>query len=241
MTAAYATARRLLGEPSPGPLRRLLGKLLSRYLRLTGRARYDRCQMEDIQGTPIVILPTVFNPRVLRSGAFFAKTIATGRLGAGGDVLDLGTGSGVCAVFASRHARRVVAVDINRAAVRCAGINAALNDAANVECRPGDLFGAVPGERFDAIFFNPPFYVGEPADERDAAWRSPDGAERFARELDAHLSPGGRAWLLLSSHGDACPRYVTELEQRGFALCVHASREYINERVTILQVCRAGG
>lgn len=239
MTATHAT-HELLGDPSPGWLRRSAGRLLTLFLRITGRARYDRLQIEHVQGTPILVLPTVFNPQVLRSGAFFAATIAAGRLGAGGDVLDLGTGSGICAVFASRHARRVVALDINRAAVRCAAINAALNEAGNVECRQSDLFSAVAGERFDTIFFNPPFYVGVPANERDAAWRSTDAAERFARELDRHLAPGGRAWVLLSSHGDACPRHVTELERNGFRLTAHAVRQYINERVTILQARRAG-
>ena len=59
-----------------------------------------------------MILPSVFNPRVLRTGAFFAEVIAAHRLGERCDVLDLGTGSGVCAVFAARHAHRVVAVDL---------------------------------------------------------------------------------------------------------------------------------
>jgi HemK-related putative methylase len=209
------------------------------FNRVTGRARYDRLHLERVRETPILILPTVFNPRVLRSGAFFAETIAERRLGENGNVLDLGTGSGVCAVFAARHARRVVAVDINRAAVRCAGINATINGVAErVECRHGDLFAPVAGERFDAIFFNPPFYLGAPANERDAAWRSPDIASRFAAGLDAHLAPRGRVYLLLSTFGDACPRFLEELASAGFALSVHAVRRYINERSTIVEVSR---
>ena len=152
-------------------------------------------------------------------------------------MLDLGTGSGVCAVFAARHARRVVAVDINRAAVRCAAINAALNGLEQrIECRHGDLFAPLAGERFDAIFFNPPFSVGAPASERDAAWRSLDVASRFAAGLDAHLAPRGRAYLLLSTFGDACARFRRGARARqGYRLSVYAVRRFINERVTILE------
>ncbi len=76
---------------------------------------------------PFVVIPSVFNPKVLRTGEFFASQIDSRLVGRDAEVLDMGTGSGVCAVFAARHARRVVAVDINPAAVRCAGINALLN------------------------------------------------------------------------------------------------------------------
>lgn len=234
-------ALELLGDPRQGLVRGALGWAFTRFNRLTGRAHYDRERLERVQGTPLVILPSVFNPRVLRTGAFFADVITRRRLGEHGNVLDLGTGSGVCAVFAARHARRVVAVDINRAAVRCAAINAALNGLeARIECRHGDLFAPVADERFDAVFFNPPFLVGAPASERDCAWRSLDVASRFALGLDAHLAPGGRAYLLLSTFGDACARFVDEVAAQGYSLSVLAIRRYINERVTVIEVRRAG-
>lgn len=232
-------ALELLGDPRQGLARSALGRVCSAFNRITGRARYDRERLEHVHGTPLMILPSVFNPRVLRTGAFFAEVISQHRLGERGAVLDLGTGSGICAVFAARHARHVVAVDINRMAVRCAGMNAALNGV-RVECRHGDLFAPLTGQRFDVVFFNPPFLVGAPASERDCAWRSLDVASRFALGLDAHLAPGGRAYLLLSTFGDACARFVEELAARGYTLSVFAVRRYINERVTVIEVRRAG-
>jgi hypothetical protein len=92
--------------------------------------------------------------------------------------------------------------------------------------------------RFDLILFNPPFYDGAPRDARDAAWRSADLAPRFARELDAHLAPGGEALVLLSSAGEACPRFERELARQGFALSVFGVRRYVNEIVTLLRVRR---
>jgi release factor glutamine methyltransferase len=151
-------------------------------------------------------------------------------------VLDMGTGSGVCAVFAAKHARRVVAVDINPAAVRCAAINAQLNHLEHkIEVRLGDLFAAVADERFDLILFNPPFLRGAPRDDRDRAWRSSDIAERFAASLGARLRPGGSALVLLSTFGDG-RFFLEEFAKRGLLVSVLAERRFVNERLTVFRV-----
>lgn len=230
-------ATRLLGTRRQGAVRTALGRMLGLAYRAAGANRVDAVRLEHVHATPLVVLPTVFNPRLLRTGAFFASVIAEHRLGADGDVLDLGTGSGICAVFAARHARAVVAVDINRAAIRCAGLNARLNQLeGRIECRHGDLFDTIGTQRFEAIFFNPPFIVGRPRDPADCAWRAPDVHQRFAAGLAAHLAPGGHAYLLLSTFGDACGLFVAELARHGYGMSVFATRRYINERVTILEV-----
>jgi HemK-related putative methylase len=232
---AHDLATRLLGVREQGVLRNLAGGALGLAHRAAGARRHDAVRLEHVHGMPLILLPSVFNPRLLRTGAFFASVIARHELGAGTDVLDLGTGSGICALHAARHARRVTAVDINPAAVRCATLNAQLNEL-RVDCRHGDLFGPVAGQRFGAVFFNPPFIIGPPADARDCAWRSADVAARFATGLAAHLAPGGRAYLLLSTFGDACALFVDELARRGHTLAVLASRRYVNERVTVIEV-----
>jgi methylase of polypeptide subunit release factors len=230
-------ANRLLGAEKIGPVRHALGRVLGVAHRVAGSRRYDDARFERVAGARLLIAPTVFNPRVLRTGAFFARTIARHRLGAGLEVLDLGTGSGICAIVAARLARQVVAVDINEAAVRCAAVNAALNGAeARIRFRQGDLFAPVAGDRFDVVFFNPPFARGAASGERDGAWRSPDMAERFAAGLAACLAPGGRAYLLLSTWGGACGLFLDELARRGYALRVFAVRRYLNERVTVFEV-----
>ena len=148
----------------------------------------------------------------------------------------MGTGSGVCAIFAARHARRVVAVDINPAAVRCADINAHLNQLEQrIELRHGDLFAPVRGERFDLIVFNPPFLRAGPRNDRDRAWRSTDVAERFAVGLGEHLKPGGCAVIVLSTFGDAWA-FLKELRQHGFGISVQAERRFVNERLAIFRL-----
>lgn len=234
-------ARALLGPAWPGAIRWTLGKLLELGMRITRHRRYDDYRLEQVGGMTILVLPGVANPRLLRTGAFFAEKL-DGALTAGRSVLDMGTGSGVCALAAARHASRVVAIDISRAAVRCARINALMNQLdTRIDVRHGDLFAPLGAERFDLVLFNPPFLVGAPTDERDAAWRSSDAAARFARGLGAHLTADGSALLLLSSFGNACEHFIDALRAAGFSLAVFARRRFINETVSILRVTRGAG
>jgi release factor glutamine methyltransferase len=226
----------LLAEDRPGPLGMLAGKALGVLYKLMGKHRYDDYRLERLSDVSILVIPGVANPKLLRTGAFFAAQIETCPIAADTAVLDMGTGSGVCAVFAARRARRVVAVDVSPAAVSCARLNALLNGLeARVDVRLGDLFAPLADERFDLVLFNPPFMVGSPKDHRDAAWRSEDAARRFAAGLGAHLAPGGAALVLLSSFGDACALFEAELRANGFRLAVFARRRFVNETLTIVR------
>jgi release factor glutamine methyltransferase len=215
---------------------RLLGKAMALCYRLMGKDRYDDFRLERVHGMPFVVTPSVFNPKVPRTGEFLASQIDSRLVPRDCEVLDMGTGSGICAVFAARHARRVVAVDINAAAVRCAGINALLNDVEHkIDLRHGDLFAPVLDERFDLILFNPPFVQGPPRDDRDRAWRSNDVAERFAAGLAAHLKPAGSALVLLSTFGDGYV-FLEEFRKQNFEVSVLAERRFVNERLTIFRL-----
>jgi HemK-related putative methylase len=226
---------------SPGPVGRLIGRMLYLYARLTSQTRYDEYRLEHVLGMPILVLPTVSNPKLLRTGEYFASTLESAGIDSSMDVLDMGTGSGVCALVAARPARHVTAVDINRQAVRCATINAQLNQLEQrISVLHGDLFAPVEDRRFDLILFNPPFLEGAPRDDRDAAWRSVDVARRLALELRAHLKPRGSALLLLSSFGDSAGRFIAPLLEQGYSLSVFARRQYVNENVVILRVTPDG-
>jgi HemK-related putative methylase len=200
--------------------------------------RYGRLVLEDIDGVPLLVLPKVFNPVLLRSGATLARALARLPLADLADltVLDLGTGSGVGAVFAARRGASVVAVDINPEAARCARINALLNQVdERVEVRQGDLFAPVQGRRFDLVLFNPPFYRGTPRDDLDRAWRGQDVFERFAGELAGMLTPRGCALVVLSTDGD-CDELLTALAGAGFRNDVVERKNLINEVVTVYAV-----
>ena len=114
--------------------------------------------------------------------------------------LDVGTGSGVQALLAARHARRVVATDLNERALTFTRMNAALNGVTNVECRPGDLFAPVAGERFDLVVSNPPFVISPDTDVlfRDSALPGDEISGHVVAQAAAHLGRTGHATVLCS-------------------------------------------
>jgi HemK-related putative methylase len=206
------------------------------------RHRHNRVVLEIVAGRPILVLPTVMNPVLFLTGQYLAETLAAGAAGSlqpaapGSVVLDLGAGSGVAAVFAAPWAGRVVAVDINPAAVRCTRINALLHGVEDkIEALHGDLFEPVAGRRFDLILFNPPYLPGTPRSVFERALRSQGLAERFAAELAGHLTGDGHALLLLSSIGDEAG-WLEPLRRRGFSCQPVAQRNMISEMVTIYRV-----
>ncbi len=236
------------GPSHLGCFQRVLSRIwrmgfMVRFL-LFQRHRHNRVVLETVAGKPILVLPTVLNPVLFFTGQFLAEMVAADPAGflepAGSrrdaNVLDLGTGSGVAAVIAARWAGRVVAVDINPAAVRCAAINALLHGVEDkVEALHGDLFEPVAGRRFDLILFNPPYLPGQPRTTFERALRSEGVAERFAAGLANHLTGGGYALLLLSSIGDEAG-WLAPLRRRGFACRPVAQRNIISEVVTIYRV-----
>ncbi len=200
--------------------------------------RYGRLVLESIDEVALIVLPSVFNPVLLRSGEFMVKVLDDQPLSPKTRVLDLGTGSGIGAVFAARRSARVTAVDINPEAVRCARINALLNDLADrIEVVEGDLFDPVAGKQFDLILFNPPYYRGKPINDLDHAWRGEDVFERFSANLADFLAPGGRCLIVLSTDGQG-DQLLALLARVGFHLSPIARKVYFNETLTVYQVKR---
>ena len=88
------------------------------------RNRLSRIVLERVRDLEIVVLPHVFNPHLFYTSDFFISHLDSKSIPSGSRVLDMGTGSGVCAVVAASLGNQVVAVDIDLDATRCARINA---------------------------------------------------------------------------------------------------------------------
>jgi len=114
--------------------------------------------------------------------------------------LDLGSGSGVQAILAAKHARSVVAADVNPRALEFTAFNALLNGFENVECRLGDLFEPVDGEQFDLLVCNPPYVVSPEAAlvYRDSGLPGDAFCEQLVRRVPEFLAEGGLAHVLVS-------------------------------------------
>ncbi|MFE5293191.1 methyltransferase [Isoptericola sp. NPDC056618] len=130
-----------------------------------------------------------------------------------GRVLDLGTGCGIQALHAARHARQVVATDLSRRALGFARFNLVLNTPAegvDVALRHGSMLDPVAGESFDLVVSNPPFVITPHAgaagaavaealgdyEYRDGGRSGDDLVRDLVRDVGGVLAPGGVAQLL---------------------------------------------
>ena len=115
--------------------------------------------------------------------------------------LDVGTGCGVQALHAARHAGRVTATDVSARALAFAAFNAALAGA-TLDLRSGSMLDPVAGEGFDLVVSNPPFVItpraaGVPGYEyRDAGLPGDEAVRRLVTGVREVLAPGGIAQLL---------------------------------------------
>lgn len=113
--------------------------------------------------------------------------------------LDLGTGSGVQALYLADRVDALCATDVNPRALRLARMTFALSDLPEVETAEGSLFEPVAGRRFDLIVSNPPFVVAPPGplfSYRESGLDGDEVCRSLVRSAPAHLTEGGWCHLL---------------------------------------------
>ncbi len=129
----------------------------------------------------------------------------------GEEVLDIGTGSGIHAIFATDTAKHVVATDIFAPAVENAKINAKLHSVEQkIDFRVGDLFEPInDDEKFDVIFFNINFPFKPDSKDRKKLH------ERFFSEVRKYMNPDARIYYQ-TSYIDNIPYIYDMLSRNNF-------------------------
>lgn len=162
-----------------------------------------------------------------------------------GNILELGTGCGISALSnASRNPQNfVLGLDINPKAVKNAEYNASHNKIRNARFVQSDLFSAVPTLRFDAILFNPPYLPEshrpqKPSPMDAALYSGRDGrlhTDSFLHHLDDYLLPGGKAFLVQSTHTDI-PRTLELSHSLGFSSEIVEEQSFFFEKLALLKL-----
>ena len=186
----------------------------------------SRPDVFELVGLEWDLLDDVWPPAYSPGGELFADLIPFASMSS---FLEMGCGTGTMSVLAAlAGVDRVVGLDLNPAAVRNTEMNAKRHGVADrVTARESDLYSAVdPGERFDGIYWNPPF-LNAPEDLVDSSiWHEtmfdPAYAKlrRFLAEGRGLLTPRGRAYLWF---GEALgnPTLVNDLaKETGYELHV---------------------
>ncbi|GAQ58235.1 DUF7059 domain-containing protein [Streptomyces acidiscabies] len=116
-----------------------------------------------------------------------------------GAALDLGTGSGIQALHAARHATRVTATDLNPRALHITALTLALSGAPAADLRAGSLYEPLrDDESYDLIVSNPPFVIspGARLTYRDGGMGGDDLCRALVQGAGVRLNEGGYAQFL---------------------------------------------
>jgi len=121
-----------------------------------------------------------------------------------GNVLDMGTGTGIQAMAAAsnKKVKKVLAVDINKASIEYCKKNSKHK---KIRYKISDLFSKVPKQKFDTIIFNPPYLPQERKRRNittEGGRKGHEVIEKFLAKAIDYLKPNGNIMLLFSSLTD---------------------------------------
>ena len=150
---------------------RILFPVSEKYLSKERSYKYD-----DIT---VTVFPGVFHPGFYFSTKLLLKYLEEIELDKK-YVLELGAGTGLISIYASKRGGFVTASDISLTAFYNIEKNIKMNDA-NVEVVHSDLFEQVPQLRYDYIIINPPYYKKTPTTQKEFAWFGGDDFQYFRK------------------------------------------------------------
>ena len=159
----------------------------------------------------------------------------------GKSVLEIGTGSGIVAVYASKLTDKVTATDINFDAIQLAESNFKANNIDNVELLFGNLFEPVKDRKFDVILFNTPYLPteeGEVLEDNlnyafDGGLNGRKVIDLFLNEVKNHLNDGGIVQLIQSSLSDN-DETLNKLDELGFISEIAKKEHYFFEDIVLI-------
>jgi release factor glutamine methyltransferase len=153
---------------------------LTHYLQEPRIYRHDNLKLK--------IYPSVFHPKYFFSTLLLAEFIKTLTVN-GKSFCEVGAGSGLISFIAFEKGAKVTALDLNETAVKGLLENLETNfiKRENFFAVQSDLFDAIPAQKFDIIFINPPYFFKEVSDNISLAWNCGENGEYFVK-LFAHLN-----------------------------------------------------
>ena len=159
----------------------------------------------------------------------------------GQSVLEIGTGSGIVAMYASRLTDDITVTDINFDACELARKNFTENGIENIEILWGNLFEVVENKKFDVILFNTPYLPTEDDEVLDNTINYAfDGGlngrkviDLFLNEVGNHLNDGGIVQMIQSSLSGN-DETLAILDELGFIAEIAASEHFFFEDITLI-------
>ncbi len=143
--------------------------LVLKYLSTTRKYQYN--------GIKLIIPPEVFHPGFFFSTKLLLKYIDQYSLN-DKTFLELGAGSGLIAISASKKGANVTATDINPIAITFLKKSCEANNI-HINIIHSNLFQNITFQHFDFIAINPPYYKKQPGTYKDYSWYCGEKGEYF--------------------------------------------------------------
>ena len=159
----------------------------------------------------------------------------------GQSVLEIGTGSGIVAMYASRLTDKITVTDINFDACELARKNFRKNNIENIEILWGNMFEVVENRKFDVILFNTPYLPTEDDEVLentinyafDGGLNGRKVIDLFLNEVGNHLNDGGIVQMIQSSLSGN-DETLSKLDELGFIAEIAASEHFFFEDITLI-------
>ena len=158
-------------------LRNIIKRITQPFLK-TGLAYYYRKPRKyNYQDIEVLVHPEVFPPHLTLSTKILLDFIVELEL-QDKTFLELGCGSGIISLLASKKGATVTSTDINETALEFLEKASFQNDL-KINIKKSNLFENIEGESFDFIVINPPYYPKKPKNIKEIAWFCGEDFEYF--------------------------------------------------------------
>lgn len=158
-------------------MRNLIKKITHPFLKFGLELYYFKPRKYSYDGIKILVHPDVFPPHLTLSTKILLDFISPIDL-KNKTFLELGCGSGIISLLASKKGAKVLASDINDIALEFLNKNAKTNNL-KVTTIFSNLFENISDKHFDFIIINPPYYPKKPKSIKEQAWFCGENFEYF--------------------------------------------------------------
>jgi release factor glutamine methyltransferase len=173
--------------------------VLTMYLKTDSTTRLD--------GFKLKVFKEVFHPKFFFSSGYFYDFLKSRDL-KDKLFLEIGCGSGILSLLATRKQALVTAVDVDPKAVENTRQNFETNfndKAGRYRIIQSDVFSKLEKETFDVIAINPPYYFKKVAVDTQLAWYCGENGEYFTKlfsQLRDFMDASTQVYMILAENAE---------------------------------------